>query len=114
MAYRLTVRHGPRVTREKFESLDEALSALEAKAKEIRSQGRLPDRKMIREYPAERQVAGRLEISTGGLFRRGKEAGLDVMGDGRLVPYVGGVRRRELDSGEDGPFAALREALSAS
>lgn len=112
MSYRLIVRHGPSVTRERFETLDDALQALESRAREIRAQGRLPDRKMIREYPAERQVAGRLEISTGGLFRRGKEAGLDVMGDGRLVAYVGGIRRRELDPGEEGPFAALREALS--
>lgn len=113
MAYRLTVRHGPRVSRERFESLDEALEALEARAREIRSQGRLPDRKMIRDYPAEQQVAGRLEISTGSLWRRGREAGLDVMGDGRLVPYVGGLRRRELDPGDGGPLAALREALLA-
>ena len=30
------------------------------------------------------------------LLRRGREAGLDVMGDGRYVAYAGGVRRREL------------------
>lgn len=111
MAYRLTVRHGPRVTRRKFERLDDAIEALERSAKEIRSAGPLRDRKMIREFPAAQQVAGRVEISSGSLLRRGRDAGVDVMGDGRLVPFSGGIRRRELDPGDDGPFEAVRRAL---
>ncbi|HEY8467548.1 MAG TPA: hypothetical protein VIL04_12170 [Solirubrobacterales bacterium] len=111
MAYRLTVRHGSRVTHRKFERLDDAVEALEQSAKEIRAAGPLRDRKMIREFPAAQQVAGRVEISTGGLLRRGRDAGVDVMGDGRFVPFAGGIRRRELDPGSDGPFEAVRRAL---
>ena len=43
---------------------------------------------------------------------RGREAGIDVMGDGALVPYAGVVRKRRLEP-RDGEtaFDAVREAL---
>lgn len=111
--YRLTVRHGPKVTRERFELLDDAIAALEAAAKRIRSAGPLPARKLIREFEPGGQVAGRVEISLGGGFlRRGEEAGVDVMGDGSFVPFAGGSGRIELDPERSGPFEAVREALS--
>jgi hypothetical protein len=67
---------------------------------------------MIRTYEPSQRVKARLEISTGG-FLRGADAGIDVMGDGRLVPYHGGVRRRELELGaRDDPYEAIREALA--
>ncbi len=89
MTYRLTVRQGPRVSREKFELLDQAIEALERRAKEIRSTGPLQPRKMLREFEPTDQVAGRLEISTGGLLQRGHGAGVDVMGDGSFVAFAG-------------------------
>ncbi len=110
--YKLTVRQGPRVAREKFESLDEAIVAMERRVKEIRASGPLEAKKVFREYEPGVQVAGRVAISTGGLLRGGHEAGIDVMGDGTLVAYQGGVRRDELDPGQDGPFEAVRKALS--
>jgi len=110
-AYRLTVRQGPRVTREKFEDLDAAVEALERHAKDIRSAGPLKPRKMLREYEPDVQVAGRVEISTGGWLRRGEDAGIDVMGDGAFVAFSGGMRRTELDPGDRGPFDAVRRAL---
>lgn len=109
--YRLTVRRGPQVARERFATLDEALAALERHAKEIRAAGPLAARTMIRRFEPGVQVAGRVEISSGGLLRRGREAGIDVMGDGRLVPFAGGLRRSELDPGDEGPFAAVARAL---
>jgi hypothetical protein len=108
---RLTVRHGARVTREAFDDVDEALAALERRAKDIRSEGPLRARKLVREFEPADLVAGRVEISTGGLFRGGVTAGIDVMGDGRYVPFAGGVRRELLDHGEGSPFAAVRRAL---
>jgi hypothetical protein len=110
--YKLTVRQGPRVAREKFEDLDAAIEALERHAKDIRSAGPLRTRKMLREFEPEVQVAGRVEISTGGLLRRGDDAGVDVMGDGTFVAFSGGMRRTELDPGDRGPFEAVRRALS--
>lgn len=112
VAYKLTVRQGPRVSREKFEDLDSALEALERHAKDIRSAGPLKGRKMLREFEPDVQVAGRVEISTGGFMRRGIDAGIDVMGDGTFVAFAGGMRRVELDPGSRGPFAAVRNALS--
>ena len=110
--YRLTVRHGPRVSREKLGTLDEAITALEEHATRIRGAGPLEARKMIREFEPAGQVAGRVEVTAGGGFlRRGAEAGVDVMGDGRYVAYAGGTRREVLDPGSEGPFAAVREAL---
>lgn len=100
------------MARESFDDLDEALAALETGAKAIRAEGPLRGRRMIREFDPSEQVAGRLEISTGGLLRRGSEAGVDVMGDGSLIAFRGGMRRTELDPGDGSPFEAVREALS--
>lgn len=111
MTYKLTVRQGPKVTREKFERLDDALETLERRAREVRSAGPLEPRKLLRSFESGDQVAGRLEISTGGFLRRGTEAGLDVMGDGSFVPFAGGMGRTELDPERIGPFEAIREAL---
>jgi hypothetical protein len=68
----------------------------------------------LRDFEAEQRVHARLEISSGG-FLRGIDAGVDVMGDGTIVPYRGGVRRRELEprGGQD-PFDAVEEALSSA
>jgi len=99
------------VAREKFEDLDEAITAMERRVKGIRAEGPLRARKMFREYDPGVQVAGRVEISTGGFLRSGESAGIDVMGDGTLVAYEGGTRRAELDPGQDGPFEAVRRAL---
>ena len=67
---------------------------------------------MIRTYEPGQRVKARLEISTGGFLRR-LDAGVDVMGDGRLVPYAGGVRRRELETARgESAYDAVRGALS--
>ena len=106
--FTLTVRHGARVDRERFEDLDEAITSLRTRTEEIRAGGPLDSVKAFREYGPEKRVAGRVELSTGGFFR-GRDAGIDVMGDGSLVPYSGGMTKRKLD-GRD-PFAAVREEL---
>jgi hypothetical protein len=111
-AYRLTVRHGPKVERESFETLDDAIEALERRAEEVRREGPLAAVNALRDYGPSQRVHARLELSTGGLLR-GREAGLDVMGDGALVPYTGVVRKRRLEpSGGESAFDAVREALA--
>ena len=112
LTFKLTVRRGPHVAREKFEDLDEAIAVMERRVKDIRSEGPLRSQKMFREYDPGVQVAGRVEISTGGFLRSGVSAGIDVMGDGTLVAYRGGVQREELNPGQRGPFEAVRRALS--
>ena len=96
---------------ERFASLEEAVEALERRARQIRSEGALDEVGALRDFEPGQQVHARLELSTGGLLR-GREVGLDVMGDGALVPYTGVVRKRRLEP-RDGETAvdAVREAL---
>jgi hypothetical protein len=109
--YRLTIRHGSRVAKERFEDLDRAIEAMEQGVREVRREGPLREVKAFREYRPDRLVHARLELSTGGLLR-GREAGIDVMGDGTLVAYVGVVRKRVLEPRDaETAFDAVREAL---
>jgi hypothetical protein len=105
------IRHGPRVGRESFGSLDEAISAMELRVNEIRAKGPLDELSALGDYEPGDRVHARFELSAGGLLR-GREAGVDVMGDGSLVPYVGVIRKRKLEPGDgQTPFDAVREAL---
>ena len=80
-------------------------------AEEAVAEGPLPQRKVFRDYEPETQVAARFEISSGGLLG-GDTAGVDVMGDGRVVPFRGGIVRRELEpKGNQTPYDAVRKAL---
>ena len=105
------MRHGPRVERERHASLAEALAALERRAEQIRRDGGLGEVSAFRDYGPGDRVAARLELSGAGILRRA-EAGLDVMGDGALVPYRGAIVRRRLEP-ERGrtPYEAIAETL---
>ena len=83
-----------------------------AAAREIRDEGPLTTVRSLRNFEPSQRVHARLELSTGGVLR-GREAGLDVMGDGALVPYTGVIRKRRLepDRGQSA-FDAVREALT--
>jgi hypothetical protein len=94
--YTLTVRHGSDVQRESYEELEPAVAEMERRAEAVRSEGPLEKASMLRDFEPEQQVAARIEISTGG-FLRGRDAGVDVMGDGSVVPFRGGVRRERLE-----------------
>jgi hypothetical protein len=99
------------VRREHYERLEEATAALRAHAAEIVKAGPLDSATGFRDYGPGERVAGRLEISSGGILR-GREAGIDVMGDGAIVPFAGVVRRRKLDGrSPDDAIAAVTEAL---
>ena len=109
-AWRLTVRHGSQVERERYETLEEALAELERRAERIRVGGGLEEASMLRTYAPGEQVEARLELTGAGLVRR-PEAGLDVMGDGALVPYRGAIFKRRLEPCDGSPYAAIRGAL---
>ena len=102
------MRHGPKVERERFTSLGDAIAAMRERAEEIRGAGPLDSVKAFREYGPDQRVAGRVELSTGG-WLRGRDAGVDVMGDGSFIPYSGGMSKRRLDA--DSPFDAVRKEL---
>jgi hypothetical protein len=85
---------------------------MEAHVREIRREGPLEEVSALRDYAPDQRVHARLELSTGGFFR-GREAGIDVMGDGSLVPYRGVIRKRELDApAEVSAFDAVGKALA--
>lgn len=66
---------------------------------------------MLRTFEPAQQVAGRVELATGGVLKRGRTAGVDVMGDGAFVPFTGGMRREQLKMGDDSPWTVVRRAL---
>lgn len=110
--YTLTVRHGSAVSRQRMQSLEAAVEELRRHAEAIRSEGPLRKVSSLRDFEPGEQVHARLEISTGGLLR-GRDAGVDVMGDGALVPFSGGMRRTELElDGDQSAFDAVSEALA--
>ncbi len=109
--FKLTIRHGSKVRREGYGTLAEATAALRERAEAIRAEGDLPEVSAFRTYEPGARVHARLEISTGGMLR-GRDAGIDVMGDGGLVPYRGGITRRPIEpAAGQSPFEAVAEAL---
>jgi hypothetical protein len=111
----LTVRDGPRVRRERFDTLEEALEGLQAAAVSL-AQGsrRAPVDVKVRRFEPEGQVAARVEVAGPGRLLPTKRGGVDVRGDGSVEAYVGGVRRRAVErEGGESPYAALRRALAA-
>jgi hypothetical protein len=99
------------VKRESFDRLEEAIGAMEARADAVRAKGPLEEVSMLRDFKPGERVAARIELSAGG-WLRGRDVGVDVMGDGSLVPYAGGIRRRALEPlpGES-TFETIRREL---
>jgi hypothetical protein len=101
------------VNHESFADLEEAVATMRERAMAIRSAGPVRPVRSLRDYEPGDQVQARLQISTGGLFKKAT-AGVDVRGDGTFVPFRGGVVREELDpSTHDTPFDLVRETLQA-
>jgi hypothetical protein len=99
------------VEHERFDDLDEAVAALERAVEAARAEGPLQEVGALRTFEPGQRVAARIELSTGG-WVRGRAAGVDVMGDGTLVPFAGGMRRRTLQPGAgEGDLDAVRREL---
>lgn len=110
MSWKVTVRRGSDVSRTKVETLDQAIDEARNAAEGVRRDGGLPTAKGFRDYEPDERVNARIEISGPGLLR-GKEGGLDVMGDGTLVAYTGAIRKRKL--GGDSVDDALQRLMEA-
>ena len=114
MRWKLTVRAGPRVQRQAFQGLDEALEALERRARELADSAprQSLDAKFRRFEPAQR-VSARLELSGPERFVSSVRAGVDIRGDGSAEAYRGRVSRRVIEQrGGESPYAALRRAIA--
>jgi hypothetical protein len=110
--FKLTIRNGPQVDRETHAALEDAVASMRLHAERIRAEGDLPEVSMVRTYEPGVQVRARLEISTG-MPLRGRDAGVDVMGNGAIVPFRGGVFRKPLETGAgESPFDAVTGVLA--
>ena len=105
MSYQVKVRQGPKVKREKRDSLAEALDVVERHARTA------PRREAVdfvsRRFQPGDLIALRVELEGDGV-----RAGLDVRGDGSAIAWTGRMRRIaiEPEAGES-PLAALRRTL---
>jgi hypothetical protein len=110
MPYTLTIRQGPKVTRERFAELDAAVGAAEERGRELEREAdaRPVGGSVLRRIEPVQQVVARLELRGPGRLR----AGVDVRGDGSSEAYTGRVKRRLVEQrpGEDA-YGALRRAL---
>ncbi|HEY2161172.1 MAG TPA: hypothetical protein VGH24_07700 [Solirubrobacteraceae bacterium] len=113
MPWRLTVRAGSDVDRDRFDGLGPALGALEQRARELaKTAPREAVDAKIRQFEPVQQVVARLEVAGPQTLIPRARAGVDVRGDGSVEAYTGRVRRAVIEqrSGEDA-FAALRRVL---
>ena len=111
MSWKVTIRHGSSVGREKFASLDEAIEEARRRVDQIRREDRLPPLSVLRDFSPDEQVQARIEISGPGLIRT-PEGGIDVMGDGSVIAYTGAIRKRQIDADSlDEAFEELGSAL---
>ncbi len=114
MAWKLTVRIGPKVERSRYDALPAALDAAEARAREIASE--VPKRPIdtrIKRFEPVQQVAARLELAGPERLVPSVRAGLDVRGDGSTEAYVGRVKREAVKQRRgESAYQALRRATA--
>ena len=110
--WRLTIRSGARVERDRHAERDGALAALEARGRELErgANAGAVGGKLMRRIEPQQQVVARLELAGPGRVR----AGVDVRGDGSSEAWTGRVRRQlvEQRKGEN-PYDALRRVLAS-
>jgi hypothetical protein len=108
--YRLTVRRGPKVERERFEDLPDAIDAMERRGRELQEQAHTQPAggTLIRRIDPVQQVVARLELKGPHRMR----AGVDVRGDGSSESYTGSLRRELIEQGDgESSYDALRRVL---
>ena len=108
--YRITVRSGAKVEREKAGDLRAALSVLERRGRSLEdgASSRPVGGTLMRRYEPVQQVVGRVELRGPGRLR----AGVDVRGDGSVEAFTGKLRRRlVVQQAGESPYNALRREL---
>lgn len=116
VAWKLTVRAGPKVQKSRYDGLDQALEALEGRARELAEDvsPHAIDVKVRRFEPAD-QIAARLELAGPERLMPSVRAGLDVHGDGSTEAYLGRVKREVVGRGRgEKSYRALRKAVTAA
>jgi hypothetical protein len=113
--WKLTVRAGPRVERSRFDKLQDALDAAEARARELaRTAPRESVDVKFRQFDPIQQVAARIELAGPERVIPTVRAGVDVRGDGSTEAYLGRLRREVVEQRKgETAYRALRRALAA-
>ena len=112
MSWKVTVRLGSNVGREKFATLDEAIDEARRRVDDVRREGGLPAISAFREHTPGQRVQARIEISGPGLIRS-PEGGIDVMGDGHAIAFTGAIRKETIEAPSlDEAFERLRDELA--
>lgn len=112
VSWKVTVRKGSNVGREKFDSLDEAIDDARRRVEEVQHEGGLPTISAFRVHTPDQRVEARIEISGPGLLRS-REGGIDVMGDGSAIAYTGAIRKETIEAGTlEEAFERLEAALA--
>jgi hypothetical protein len=110
VSYRVTVRAGSEVQRERHDDLGEALDAIERRGRELarEADARPVGGRLMKRLEPMQQVMARLELAGPGRMR----AGVDVRGDGSSEAFTGKLRRRLIEQRRgESAFEALRRAL---
>ena len=112
MPWTVTVRIGPRVTRERCDTAGAALDALRRRLDGV--EPLQTAHALARDYAPEEQVAARGEVRGPGRVLATVRAGADVRGDGSVEAWTGWVRRRIVQPRDDeDAIAALRRVVGA-
>ena len=114
MGWKVTIRTGPRVERERYDVLDAALDAVEARGREL-AKTTTTDAVDVRvkRFDPVQQVTARIELSGPQRLIPSIHGGVDVRGDGSTEAYVGRVRREVVKQRKgESAFSALRRAVS--
>lgn len=109
--YRVTARKGPKVERERFDDLGQALAAVERHGREIEqtAHARATGGRIVRRFEPVQQVVGRVELKGPG----GLRGGVDVRGDRSAEAFTGGMRRALVEQRRgESAYAALRRVLA--
>ena len=114
MGWKVTIRTGPRVARERYDALEQALDAVEAHGRELAKSTHTDtvDARIKRFDPVQ-QVSARIELSGRQRLVPKVHAGVDVRGDGSTEAYLGRVQREAVKQRKgESAFSALRRAVS--
>ena len=111
MSWQVIVRTGPRVQKQRADSLEEALELLETETRVAANTIRRPEVDMrFRRFTPAQQVAVRAEVRG-----PGPRSGFDVRGDGSVQAWTGRMRRRLVEPvGDETVYEALRRALQST
>jgi len=97
----------------RYETLEQALEALERRADEIaRTTSPAPVDARFKRFDPIQQVAARIELSGPERLLPSVWAGVDVRGDGSTEAYTGRIRRQVVEQrSNETPYSALARAL---